>query len=675
MTSVYMLRLITIITVIATALLIHPVIANDSTDYADLRADFLAAQQALKSGRIDNFHQLMDTLQGYPLYPYLLLEDIQRRFSKIPATEVADFLTSYADTPLEKQLRYAWLESLAQHNRWEQYPEFYQPTNNTALQCLYKWALLQTGKAIQAYENIEHLWLVGHSQPRECDRIFNAWYRDGGMTQDLVWSRIQLAIERKKLILVRYLARFQTPENQQWTELWLKVHTKPSLILTREKFSSEHPLRNTVLIHGVKRLAQIDPQHAIKAWNTRLSHQYPFSISERASLERYLAIALAVRGKPEALSWLAVIEPEPEDYQLHEWRVRSALTQENWDAVLAWINQLEEEQQQSPRWQYWQARALEKTGQEELAEEIYFSLAQERSYYGFLSADRVEAPYHLKTNPLAYNRGDLSTIETLPGILRARELYLLDRIIDARREWYYATYDMSEHQLRQAAKVAQQWGWYDRAILTMARTQYSDDLELRFPLAHREQVLAQAELYNIDPALAFAIIRQESAFTADARSHAGALGLMQVMPGTAQQLAKSLDIQINHSFDILDITKNLQFGMKYLRKTLNRYDNHPVLATAAYNAGLYRVNKWLPEKGVIPSDLWTETFPVSETRHYIQNIMAYTAIYEQRMDRKPTPLTERMPPIGVSGATLSINDDQQPPKQPQQNSSLTFSPL
>ena len=215
------------------------------------------------------------------------------------------------------------------------------------------------------------------------------------------------------------------------------------------------------------------------------------------------------------------------------------------------------------------------------------------------------------------------------------------------------------------------WGWHDRAILTMARTQYNDDLELRFPLVHREQVLSQAEINNIDPAFAYAVIRQESAFIADARSHAGALGLMQVLPRTAQQLAKGLDVQINHPLDILDISKNLRFGMKYLRKALNRYDNNAVLATAAYNAGYPRVNKWLPEKGVIPSDLWAETVPFAETRNYIQNIMAYTAIYEQRLNIKPTPLSNRMPPVSATGTILTINSEQPVLKGSLKNSALS----
>lgn len=670
-----MLRLTLFITLIAASLRMIPAVANDSTDYSGMRDDFLAAERALKQGKMQDFHRLLQSLQDYPLYPYLLLDDMRRRLAKISTHEVEDFLNRYEKSPLEKQLRHAWLTSLAQHNRWEQYLHFYQPSNSAELQCQYKWALLKTGMTKEAYANIEQLWLVAYSQPRECDRIFNAWYKDGGMTEDLVWKRIQLAMDKNRLVLARYLSRFQTPENEKQTQLWLRVHRKPSLILTKKNFITDSPVRNAILIHGIKRLAHIDPQRAINAWNNTLTHRYRFSDNERASVERYLAIVLAVRGKPEALSWLAVVKPDVDDDQLREWRVRSALGQENWDAVLAWIDQLSEAQQQEPRWQYWRARALEIQGQKNLAEEIYFSLAQTRNYYGFLSADRVDAPYHLNANPLAIDQGDLSTIAAYPGILRAHELYLLDRIIDARREWYYATYSMTEQQLRQAAKLAQNWGWHDRAILTIARTQYDDDLELRFPLAHHEEVISQAKVNNIEPAFAYAIIRQESAFTPDARSHAGALGLMQVMPHTAKQLARGLNIEINHTFDILDITKNLQFGMRYLRKSLNRYDNNPVLASAAYNAGPYRVNKWLPEKGVVASDQWTETLPLAETRNYIENIMAYTIVYEQRLEKKLTPLSVRMPPINSAYTVMTTDKKSSRSVVTTKNTSLSYSPM
>jgi len=649
------------------------VMADESDVFVTQRDDFLAAEHALRTGQLTDFQRLMDSLSTYPLYPYLQLENMRRQLSRIPAEKIDAFLKDYANSPLEKQLRHAWLTSLAQQNKWEQYLEFYRPTNNTELQCQYRWALLKTGRTKQAYVNIEHLWLVGYSQPRVCDRIFKAWYTDGGMTQDLIWNRIQLAMDKHKLILARYLIRFQTPGNQQWTRLWIKVYSNPSLILTDEGFASGHPMRNAILLYGIKRIAQSDPLQAINIWENTIHHRYTFNESELAALDRYLAIVLAVRGRPEALSWLAVIDPDVEDDQLREWRVRSALSQENWDAVLAWISLLGADQQQSYRWQYWRARALEKQQQDNLAEEIYFSLAQTRSYYGFLSADRVEAPYRLNAAPLQVNQEDLSAIEQNPGIQRARELYLLDRIIDARREWYYATYTMTEQQLSQAAKLAQNWGWHDRAILTIARTQYSDDLELRFPLVHQDQILSQAKINHIDPAFAYAIIRQESAFTIDARSHAGALGLMQVMPHTAKQLAKGLDIEINHTFDILDVSNNLQFGMNYLRKALNRYDNNPVLASAAYNAGPYRVKKWLPEKGIVASDLWTETLPISETRNYIENIMAYTAIYEQRMGRQPTPLTVRMPPITAPNTSLSANSASSHPNETSRSTSLSYS--
>ncbi|HEY4731775.1 MAG TPA: lytic murein transglycosylase, partial [Gammaproteobacteria bacterium] len=264
-----------IITVFAALILNNPAIASESADDVRMRADFLAAEQALRHGRMAQFHQLTSSLQAYPLYPYLLLEDIRRHLSKAQPAEVTDFLTAYADSPLEKELRHDWLAALVRHNRWEQYLEFYRATNNTELQCHYKWAQLKTGKVKEAYEDIEQLWLTGSSQPAACDRVFNAWRQDGGMTQEHIWDRIQLALDNRKLMLVRYLMRFQTPENQQWTELWLKVYTKPSLILTHDKFSGDHPARNAILIHGVKRLAHSDPLHASNIWNNTLSHRYP----------------------------------------------------------------------------------------------------------------------------------------------------------------------------------------------------------------------------------------------------------------------------------------------------------------------------------------------------------------------------------------------------------------
>ena len=225
---------------------------------------------------------------------------------------------------------------------------------------------------------------------------------------------------------------------------------------------------------------------------------------------------------------------------------------------------------------------------------------------------------------------------------------------DARREWNHLLPRLNEDQLLRAAKLAEEWGWHDRVIMTLARARYWDDLEMRFPLAHQQTVLNQARDQQIDPAWAFAVIRQESAFIHDARSHAGALGLMQLLPRTARSVARSLRMPMHGKWDILDVDNNITLGVRYLRKVKDRFDGHPVLATAAYNAGGSNVRRWLPEGQVQPADLWIESVPFGETRKYLQRVLTYTVIYQQRLGRQPAPMLERMPPVSTNpDVTLS----------------------
>lgn len=396
-----------------------------------------------------------------------------------------------------------------------------------------------------------------------------------------------------------------------------------------------------------------DPLIGTETWENSLKQRYSFNDEESAIIERDLALALAVRGLPEALGRLAEVDEQVVDDTIREWRVRVALSEQNWHAALAWIHQLTVDQQSSTRWSYWKARTLEALRQSQQAEEIYRSLVSRRSYYGLLSALRINQPIQIHQQSLLIQAHDNVVIEQHTGIHRARELFFLERTVEARREWHYATRDMAEWQLQSAATLAHKWGWHDRAIITMASTRQRDDLDLRFPLPHREEIISLAAENRINPAYVFAIIRQESAFTPDARSHAGALGLMQLLPRTANQVARRMNLKINHNLELLNINTNLQLGMAHLREMLSRFNNNKLLATAAYNAGRYRVNRWIPQDTIIPADIWVETIPFHETRKYIQNVMLFSAIYEQKLGKKPVILQDNMKPIAPTGAILA----------------------
>jgi soluble lytic murein transglycosylase len=280
-------------------------------------------------------------------------------------------------------------------------------------------------------------------------------------------------------------------------------------------------------------------------------------------------------------------------------------------------------------------------------------LAGERDYYGFLAADRVGQVYRFGHDAVPFTETDLAAAEALPGIARARELLRVGLTIDARREWRDAIRDLDDRQLEIAAVLAGRWGWHDRAIVTVARADHFDDLDLRFPLVYQDLVLSNARATGLDPAWVYGVMRQESAFWEDARSRSGALGLMQLMPSTARETARRLRERVDDVYDLLSPPKNIRLGVAYLRRVLDRFDGHQGLATAAYNAGPGRVRSWLPGSHPLAADIWVDTVPFNETRGYVKRVMAYTAIYEHRLERPVRPLKGRLPPVPATIASLT----------------------
>jgi soluble lytic murein transglycosylase len=614
--------------------------ADAASELRRMRADFLAAEQALQRRDDARFARLYAALDGYPLQPYLAAANLERRLKTAAPEEVASFIAAHAGTPYADRLQQRWLRSLAQRKQWrtlvEQSPV---PAPGTELECLRRIALRETGREDEAFHDVQSLWLAPRSLPADCDPLFEAWIERGGLTPELAWQRFRLAIEANQLTLARYLLRFLDGDREVSARLWLRLHARPEL-LERETLTGDAE-GQAMYAHAFRRLLKRDTDRALLMWDRLASPASPVSPELRRRLESHLATTLALRRHPAAPLRLDALDDEHADSSAREWRIRAALHAGDWAAVEEGIGRLPEEQRSEPRWRYWLARALEARGDEEGARALLLDLAGTRDYYGFLAADRIGLPYRFAHRPLTVEDGAAAAIAALPGLARARELYLFGRLPQARREWLYATQRMNETELTVAARLAHEWGWHDRAILTIARTPERDDLELRFPMAYRSEILAAAAAQDVDPALAFAVIRQESAFAADARSPAGAMGLMQLMPATARRVASQLQIQLSDSMRLLDVTTNLRLGMSYLRRMIDQFA-HQLPALAAYNAGPARVTEWLPRDRNLDADVWAETIPFHETRNYVQNIMYFSAIYENRLGIEGGGLNARM---------------------------------
>jgi soluble lytic murein transglycosylase len=230
---------------------------------------------------------------------------------------------------------------------------------------------------------------------------------------------------------------------------------------------------------------------------------------------------------------------------------------------------------------------------------------------------------------------------------RIRELQALGRSADVSREWRELTRTDDPAELRTAALLGQRLGLVTESIFTLARSDYWDDIDLRFPLLYTELVGARADELRLPPEWVYAVIRQESAFDADVASHAGAVGLMQLMPGTARDMARAAGLPAPRRMDLIDPALNIALGTRYLALMRERFGGNQVLATAAYNAGPGAVSRWLPD-APMAADLWLSEIPYRETRDYVRRVLTYRVIYAHRLKLGQFRLGALLAPVGLA---------------------------
>ena len=612
------------------------------------RAAFVEAERSPPKGR-DARERLRERLGDYPLLPYVEHARLRKALHRVPAREIEAFLERHEGMPPADRLRSRWLRRLADRGQWEKFIEWYPGNASAGLRCRYARALLATGDEDGAFAQAQTLWMSGKSRPKECDPVFAAWLESSRFSPELAWERIELAMDRGNVRLARYLERFLDPAGRRLAAAWREVHGNPRRVGTIE-LEGEPRRVEAVLVHGLERLARRDPA-AAAGMLARVEERFGLGTVARAAAVRAVGLAFAYRHDPRAVDWLGRIDPAHADVRLLGWRVSAAALHGRWDEAAEGIALMPGEERARERWRYWRARALEATGRAEEARAGFESLAAERDYYGFLAADRLGTGYRFNHRRLTVAAEAVERVAAMPATRRALELFALGRRVEARREWRSLTLGLGGEGLEAASWIARCRGWHARAVLTIARAPRRNDLELRFPLVFRQVVESPSVRRSLPPAAVYAVIRQESAFMPDARSSAGALGLMQIMPRTGREISRAMGRRLRGRNQLLVPDLNVEMGTYYLRSLLRETGGHVVLATASYNAGPHRVRRWLPARGEVEAAVWIDNVPFTETRRYVRRVLAYHAIYEHRLGQRPTRLSERMPPI-PSRATL-----------------------
>ena len=319
---------------------------------------------------------------------------------------------------------------------------------------------------------------------------------------------------------------------------------------------------------------------------------------------------------------------------------------------------------------YWAGRAAEGFEDPEGGSIWYQkAAAYPGTYYGQLAVARIAAPDAPLFVPNGDGREATLTGHALVAAVRVFAFLGYDRFIPTFfRRLSAIARNRADHAIVSA--LALEIGRPDQSIAAAQRAARDGyvSFDRLFPLV---EVPFAREDTELEHALVLALIRQESRFDREARSHAGALGLMQLMPRTAQEVARKMGLPGGRKRLTADPAHNVALGSRYLDDLIDRYDGSYLLAVAAYNGGPRNVGRWIeahgdprtdPEVNVID---WIEMIPIRETRNYVQRVLEGTQVYRWRLGRTPTAASmERDLARGMSTQALHAHCGLRGPVEP-----------
>jgi len=596
---------------------------------------FVALREAARKNDVDRAAAISATLVDYPIPSYVEYFRIKPQMfdssglARIdaPDAEVAAFLQRYQGDAIADRMRNDWLLVLGKKRDWAnfdvQYPQFVLK-DDTQVEC---YALLSRALKGQNVAAEARAVLV---DPR--------YYGEGCV--DLIGYLAQSQqIQRSD---VAFQARQALEQN--YTTLAGKIAaTVPDARVDSDALAT------------LVKMARSDPAQAAAYLNTIVG---TISRDEQGAAWGVIGQFAAKKLMPEAAGYyrrqLDMGGNQWLSDESQEWRVRAALRQGDWKQVRQSIDLMRPElRAKDPAWTYWYARALKADGRNADAQAQFQSIAGQFNFYGQLASEELGNRITLPQRTIVSD-AEATAMRTRPGFVRAQKFYDLNLRFEGNREWNWELRGMSDRELLAAAEYARKIELLDRTVNTADRTRTEHDFAQRFPMPYRDIMQRATDDVGLDMAWAYGLIRQESRFIMNARSSAGAHGLMQVMPATAKFVARKIGMTDFSPSMMGDPNINILLGTNYMSMVLTDLDSSWTLASAGYNAGPGLPKAWRsslsrPVEGAI----FAETIPFTETRTYVKNVLSNATYYAALMSGRPQSLKDRLGVVAPSAVTTT----------------------
>ena len=586
----------------------------------------------------------------HPLASWVDYWEISARLNTASVAEVDGFFIRWSGTYVEDRLRNDWLLELGRRRDWatfaREFPRF-RMNDDREVTCYALLTQHQAGADVR--RPAREAWYAQRDADEGCQLLARTLFDDKQLTAAEVWQEVRLSAENNRPRAARTAAALLGDEPAKAVG---QIFDNPARWLAQRKPSAQPEDRQLRTV-AVIRLAASDPEAAAGQLAQPWASALPAPL--KAAAWGVVAKQAALKLQAEAAGWYrrafdqqrASQEPAPWSDDTLAWGVRAALRSapseaERWALVQEAVGAMSAQEQKDAAWVYWRARALQAQAPRDAAgdearagaRQLMQSIASPLSFYGKLASEDLGLRPSLPPSPAPSSPAEREAAAGVPGLQRGLRMISLGLRSEGVREWNFTLRGMNDRELLAAAQVACEREVWDRCINTSDRTKAEINLAQRFPTPFRQDVVAAARRIGLDPAYVYGLIRQESRFIMDARSHVGASGLMQLMPATARWTAKKIGLDFKPEM-INDREVNLKLGTAYLKLVLDDFGGSAAMAAAAYNAGPSRPRRWR-EGPLMEVAAWAENIPFNETRDYVKKVLSNATVYAALLEGAPT---------------------------------------
>lgn len=622
-------------------------------------SQFLELRSAARRGDFETVNTLAMGLEGYDmpnyveyykLYPYIIDKNGGVR-AEFPLEQIRQFLQKYPASPITDKMRTDVLLALGKNKDWGNF-------------------FLEYPKLFSRDEvQIECYRLTGLAQRNE--QVANL-------------AKEALSVDPKKFGSACVDMLKTLNQKQQLTDYDLQLYalaaTEKNLsTLARNIYNAIEPKDNNMGFKGsiavkddflaIASLAQRTP---LQAYDELQNKKINLDAYSQALLLGTIAMNLARSLDDYSLTLyktafdlvgnLDILTPPS-----HEWYVRNALKQQNWQEVNKAIKRMSSSIRgkdnhlgfSSNMWDYWYARSLMQLGDANAARNLLAKVAEKNNYYGQLAIEDLGQLISVPENFAVSNQA-LTQISKRRSLQQAKRLIDMNLREEGRREWNWEIKQMTKDEdIIAAAQLGSQMDLIDRSIYAADQTKFKHNFTLRYPMPLFDVLKTASDTAKADLGFMYGLTRQESRFIKSAKSGVGASGLMQVMPATASWVAKKVGMpwpsnRAEAAAKLADINTNTVLGAHYINMLMQDLDYNFAMTAAGYNAGPGRPKKWRNTfNQAVDGAIFAENIPFTETRDYVKNVLSNAVYYNGLLTKQPQSLKQLLGTITPSGQVLT----------------------